>query len=84
MSYLFVFAFPFLGPFLRRQPFKGVTAFLGWVVLAFLGIVVALGIKGGIGALLFGGVIFYLPWSWRECHNLWNYRRDNIVIDDYR
>lgn len=80
MPYLLTFALPFLGPFFREQPFKGIAAFAGWCFLLAI-LIGSFGFGIGMVALVLG--LLYLPWGWRECHNVWNYRRHGFAVDDH-
>lgn len=74
MVYLIVFLFPFLAPFFRAQPFKGLVEIVFGIPL-FLALVV---LTGGLALLLWPII------GWHEMQNTWNYRRHGFCAGDHR
>ena len=75
MAYFITMLFPFLGPFFRDQPFKGISETVGTVI--FVPIIAII-----FWPILIMLVLGWLPWGMSECHAIYNYRRYGFWAED--
>jgi hypothetical protein len=82
MIYAIVFIAPFLGPFIRNQPFLGVRHLL----IPFIIVLLAFGQTDGSSnlptAILFYGIYVILCGFW-QMHCTWNYRKHGVCVHDH-
>ena len=82
MIYILVFFAPFIGPFVRNQPFLGVRHLLLTLTIVLFAFGESDGVSNLPVAIFFYGIYVLLCGFW-QANRTWNYRKHGVCVRDH-